>query len=82
MWQSAEYMNFSITERNEPSVSSLSPPEANILLEKYPVLDSTLRYWPIHFRNTTVFQNSGPNSAFKEFAKVVPISTSCQNMSP
>ncbi|KAF5861218.1 hypothetical protein ETB97_000473 [Aspergillus alliaceus] len=69
------YIKFYITQQSEPSVLPLGLQKTNPLLNMHPLLDFALRYWPFHFRNTTVFQNSGPISASKEFAKVLPIST-------
>jgi hypothetical protein len=69
------YIKFHIAQQSEPSVLPLDLQETNILLTKYPLLDFALRYWPFHFRNSTVFQNSGLISASKEFANILPIST-------
>ncbi|KAE8384522.1 hypothetical protein BDV23DRAFT_176998 [Aspergillus alliaceus] len=69
------YIKFYIIQQSEPSVLPLGLQKTNPLLNMHPLLDFALRYWPFHFRNTTVFQNSGPISASKEFAKVLPIST-------
>lgn len=69
------YIKCCITQQSEPSFVPLSLHETDLFLARYPLLDFALRYWPFHFRNSTVFQNSGAVSASKEFAKVLPTST-------
>ena len=69
------YIKATVTEQREPSTRPLEWHDANILLNKNTLLDFALRYWPLHFRNTSVFQKDGPVGASKEFAPILPTST-------
>ncbi|EAU33781.1 conserved hypothetical protein [Aspergillus terreus NIH2624] len=69
------YIKSTVTEQREPSLTSLNAHDTNILLSKHPLLDFALRYWPFHFRQTSVFVNGGRAKAAQEFTKYLPIST-------
>ncbi|RJE20638.1 NACHT domain protein [Aspergillus sclerotialis] len=69
------YIKATVTEQREPSITSLDWHNTNILLNKNILLDFALRYWPLHFRNTSIFQKDGPVGASKEFANILPTST-------
>lgn len=69
------YIKATVTEQREPSTTPLDPNYANILLSRNILLDFALRYWPLHFRNTSIFQKDGPVGASKEFANILPTST-------
>ncbi|KAL4895080.1 hypothetical protein BDV59DRAFT_159644 [Aspergillus ambiguus] len=69
------YIKYTVTEQREPSLTSLNAHDTSILLNKHHLLDFALRYWPLHFRQTSVFMKDGRVGAAKEFSKYLPIST-------
>ncbi|KAF9883415.1 hypothetical protein FE257_003498 [Aspergillus nanangensis] len=69
------YIKSSVNEKREISLTSMDSHDANILLDKHHLLDFALRYWPLHFRQTSVFAKDGRVGASKEFGKLLPAST-------
>ncbi|EED17341.1 NACHT domain protein [Talaromyces stipitatus ATCC 10500] len=69
------YSRFAITEDHEPSLTSFDRFEKSKLLDKYVLLDFSLRYWFTHLCQTTTFTTDGEAGAAKEFGKLFPTST-------
>ncbi|CEJ60718.1 hypothetical protein PMG11_09281 [Penicillium brasilianum] len=66
------YIKTTVTEQHEPSLTSLDRHETSLLVQKYPLLELAVRYWPHHLTNTTVYTNGGDVSTAKEFGKLFP----------
>lgn len=68
------YIKATVTEQREPSLTSLDSYDTDRLLNKHPLLDFSIRYWPQHFRETSIFVKKGETDAAKEFSKFLPAS--------
>lgn len=68
------YIKTTVTDQREPSLTSLDLHDAHYLLNKHPLLDFSVRYWPQHFKKTTVFVKNGEADASKTFSNVFPAS--------
>jgi hypothetical protein len=66
------YIKTTVTEQHEPSLTPLDHHDTSILVQKYPLLDFSVRYWPHHLRNTTVYTTGGDAPTAKEFGKLFP----------
>ncbi|KAK2801706.1 hypothetical protein FQN50_007620 [Emmonsiellopsis sp. PD_5] len=69
------YIKTTVTEQHETSLTSLEQHDTDRLLNKYPLLDFAIRYWTLHFRQTSVFLQNGVAHAAKEITNVFPTST-------
>jgi len=69
------YSRFAVTEDHEPSLTSFDRFEKSKLLDKYVLLDFSLRYWFTHLRQTTAFTTDGEAGVSKEFGKLFPTNT-------
>lgn len=69
------YSRFAVNEDHEPSLTPFDHFEKSKLLDKYVLLDFTLRYWFTHLRQTTTFTAGGEAGVTKEFGKLFPTST-------
>lgn len=68
------YIKVTITQQHEPSLTPLEWPEVTLLMNKHPLLDFAVRYWPLHLQQTNVFVKDGRGQAVKEFSKYFPTS--------
>ncbi|RHZ60786.1 NACHT domain protein [Aspergillus thermomutatus] len=68
------YIKATVTQENELSLVSLDWHDADRLVNKNPLLEFAVRYWVLHFRQTSAFTAKGEVAAAKEFAKVLPAS--------
>jgi hypothetical protein len=66
------YIKTTVTEQHEPSLTPLDRHETSLLVQKYPLLELSVRYWPHHLTNTTVYTNGGDAPTAKEFGKLFP----------
>ncbi|EEA23672.1 hypothetical protein TMatcc_006755 [Talaromyces marneffei ATCC 18224] len=69
------YSRFALTQDHEPSLTSFDRFEKSKLLDKYVLLDFSLRYWFTHLRQTTIFTTDGEAGVEKEFGKLFPTNT-------
>ncbi|QGA16126.1 hypothetical protein EYB26_003793 [Talaromyces marneffei] len=69
------YSRFALTQNHEPSLTSFDRFEKSKLLDKYVLLDFSLRYWFTHLRQTTIFTTDGEAGVEKEFGKLFPTNT-------
>jgi hypothetical protein len=69
------YIRTTVPQQHEPSLTVLDRHEANQLLNRHPLRDYAMRYWPVHLRRSTLFKNDGPTAAVKSFPKSFPVST-------
>jgi hypothetical protein len=68
------YTKNTIVEQAKPSFAVMDAGDSNLLLNKHPLLDFALRYWPIYLAKTPVFVSQGVDGAVKAFAKSFPTS--------
>ena len=68
------YIKSTVTQQQELSLAPMGWHETNLLVNKYPLLDFAVRYWPSHFRRTAIFVKEGDVPAAKEFGKIFPTS--------
>ncbi|KAK1138393.1 hypothetical protein N8T08_002640 [Aspergillus melleus] len=69
------YIKSTVIQPSEPSLTPLDWHDTNILVNKYPLLDFAIRYWPVHFKQTSVYASEGEVPAAKSFSKVFPALT-------
>ncbi|KAK2736384.1 hypothetical protein FQN55_001680 [Onygenales sp. PD_40] len=69
------YIKTTVTEQRETSLTPLEHHDTDRLLNKYPLLDFAIRYWILHFKQTSVFLQNGVAPAAKEITNVFPTST-------
>ncbi|KAL4918872.1 NACHT domain protein [Aspergillus aurantiobrunneus] len=70
------YIKTTVTEKREPSLTSLDWFDVNPRLGKYPLLDFALRYFIPHLQRTTAFVKGGETGSAKEISKFFPQSIS------
>lgn len=66
------YIKATVTQQQELSLTPLPSHESNSLVNKHPLLEFAVRYWPTHLRRTAVYTKDGDVPAAKEFGKVFP----------
>lgn len=66
------YIKATVTEQHEPSLTPLDRHDTSILIQKHSLLDFSVRYWPHHLKNTTVYTAGGDAPTAKEFGKFFP----------
>lgn len=66
------YIKSCVIHPSEPSLTPLDLHDTNLLVNKHPLLDFAIRYWPVHFKRTTVYTSEGETNAAKSFSKVLP----------
>ncbi|KAF7589548.1 hypothetical protein BBP40_004171 [Aspergillus hancockii] len=69
------YIKCTITQQHELSLTSLDWHDTNLLVNKHPLLDFAIQYWPLHLRQTSTFVKGGEAQTAKEFSKVFPTLT-------
>ncbi|KAI9044696.1 tetratricopeptide repeat protein [Aspergillus affinis] len=68
------YLKAFIGEPGEPDLEPLKRDTA-LWVQKSPVLDYALRYWPFHLRNMSSYQGNDITGVLKDIVDVLPIST-------
>lgn len=66
------YIKTAVPEQHEPSIQLLDDHDKFQLLNRYPLLDFAVRYWPVHLTKSKVFTSEGSTGAAKTFNKVFP----------
>ncbi|KAJ5176019.1 uncharacterized protein N7482_001896 [Penicillium canariense] len=66
------YIKITVAEQHEPSLTPLDRHDTTILTQKHPLLDFSVRYWPQHLKQTTVYVTGGDAAIAKEFGKLFP----------
>lgn len=69
------YIKMSVNQQHEPLLAVLDSQETSQLLNKHPLLDFAIRYWPIHFRKTPAFRSEGDACAPRLLGDCFPTST-------
>ncbi|KAJ5666870.1 hypothetical protein N7462_011279 [Penicillium macrosclerotiorum] len=67
------YIKNTVTEQHEPSLTPLDRHDTTLLVQKYPLLDLSVRYWTQHLKQTTVYTTGGDAPTAKEFGKLFPV---------
>lgn len=67
------YLKSIIPEQHEPSLIPLDRHDTTLLVQRNPLLDFAVRYWPRHLQQTTVFKTGGEAPTAKEFGKIFPV---------
>lgn len=68
------YIKATVTQQQELSLTPLGSHETRTLVNKHPLLDFAIRYWPTHLRRTFVYTKDGDVPTAKEFGKIFPTS--------
>jgi hypothetical protein len=68
------YIKSTITEQNVPSLTPLDPHDTSLWVQRNPLLDFAVRYWPYHLTQTTTYTTGGDAPTAKEFSKIFPVS--------
>lgn len=68
------YIKSTVTEQHSPSLTPLDPHDTTLLVQRNPLLDFAVRYWPHHLTQTTTYTTGGDASIAKEFSKIFPVS--------
>ncbi|KAH7324307.1 NACHT domain protein [Stachybotrys elegans] len=68
------YIKHNVTQEHDISLNPLDAYETQQLLNKFPMLDFAVRYWPYHLRRTTVFTKDGEAAVAKTISHVFPTS--------
>ncbi|CAH0041095.1 unnamed protein product [Clonostachys rhizophaga] len=69
------YIKTTITQQHEPSLDVLDAHETAQLVNKFPLLDFAIRYWPVHFRRTPTYVKEGDSATVKKISKYIPNSS-------
>lgn len=69
------YIKSTIPEQQEPSLSPLDRHDTYHLVQRHPLLDFAVRYWPRHLTQTTTYTTGGDVPTAKEYGKLFPAST-------
>lgn len=67
------YIKNTVTEQHSPSLTPLDRHDTTMLVQKHPLLDFAVRYWPQHLTQTSVFTTGGEAPTAKEFSKLFPV---------
>ncbi|KAJ6134419.1 hypothetical protein N7523_000741 [Penicillium sp. IBT 18751x] len=68
------YIKSTINEQHSPSLTPLDPHDSSLLVQRSPLLDFAVRYWPYHLTQTTTYTTGGEGPTAKEFSKIFPVS--------
>lgn len=68
------YIKSTVTDQREPSISPLNPHDTHLLVNRHPLLEFAIRYWPFHLRHSTAFTKGIDTNTVKELGKVFPTS--------
>ncbi|KAJ5140703.1 hypothetical protein N7448_004111 [Penicillium atrosanguineum] len=68
------YIKNTITEQHTPSLTPLDPHDTSSLVQRNPLLDFAVRYWPYHLTQTSTYTTGGEAPTAKEFSKIFPVS--------
>jgi len=68
------YIKSTVTEQHSPSLTPLDPHDTALLVQRNPLLDFAVRYWPHHLTQTTTYTTGGDAPTAKEFSKIFPVS--------
>ncbi|KAJ5280076.1 hypothetical protein N7478_005448 [Penicillium angulare] len=66
------YIKTVLPEQNEPSLRTLDHSDTSLQVQRNPLLDFAIRYWPRHLTQTTVYTTGGDAPTAKEFSKIFP----------
>ncbi|KAJ5936055.1 hypothetical protein N7454_005353 [Penicillium verhagenii] len=66
------YIKSVLPEQHEPSLTPLDGHDTTSFVQRNPLLDFSVRYWPRHLKQTTVYTTGGDVPTAKEFSKVFP----------
>ena len=69
------YTKHFLQEHVEPTFNTLETVQVHALFQKLSILEYIVRYWPSHFKNTTMFKSDSELSIPQEFKNVFPEST-------
>lgn len=62
----------SLQEDREPSFISLDAPTVDVLFQKSPLLEYTTRYWPLHFKHSSMYKQNAEPSLENDFKQSFP----------
>jgi hypothetical protein len=68
------YIKNTVTEQHSPSLTPLDPNDTTLLVQRNPLLDFAIRYWPHHLTQTNIYTTGGDAPTAKEFSKIFPAS--------
>jgi hypothetical protein len=68
------YIKSTVTEQHSISLTPLDPHDTTLLVQRNPLLDFAVRYWPHHLTHTTTYTTGGDAPTAKEFSKIFPVS--------
>ncbi|KAJ5622922.1 hypothetical protein N7490_011527 [Penicillium lividum] len=66
------YIKSVLPEQHEPSLTPLDGHDTTSFVQRNPLLDFAVRYWPRHLKQTTVYTTGGDVPTAKEFGKIFP----------
>ena len=69
------YCKFILTETYEPAFEQVDMVDVAELFNKHSLLEYAVRYWTLHFRNSSMYNNVGHLALPKEFKAIFPGST-------
>ena len=69
------YCKFSLTKTYEPAFEQIDMVDVAELFSKHSLLEYAVRYWTLHFRNSSMHNNGGHLALPKEFKAIFPDST-------
>ena len=69
------YCKFILTETYEPAFEQIDMVDVAELFNKHSLLEYAVRYWTLHFRNSSMHNNVGHLALPKEFKAIFPGST-------
>ncbi|KAJ5090199.1 hypothetical protein N7532_008883 [Penicillium argentinense] len=66
------YIKSTVPEQHEPTLTPLDRQDTHLLVQRYPLLDFAVRYWPRHLTQTTTYSTGGDAPTAKEYSKIFP----------